>query len=207
MEGEKPVESVSDITHQLDPSTLGQRIKEQRKARRLSIRKLAAHSGLSVGMISQIEQGKSPPSLRSLRLIGKALHLPLSVLFLQETIIDDGGATEEEQRYIVRRPNRQVLKLNDLVKKELLSPASLQALEIFNVELQPGAESGSEAYSHSGEKAAVITEGSLALWLDGQRHLLSEGDCCQFSSEIPHRYANAGTSVCKIIWILTPPST
>ncbi|MEN5084753.1 cupin domain-containing protein [Bosea sp. TWI1241] len=194
-----------DMAHQLDPATLGHRIREQRKARRLSIRDLAARSGLSVGMISQIEQGKSAPSLRSLRLIGAALHLPLSTLF-QPNEVPGSELAAADERYVVRRERRQVLKLNDAIRKELLSPASLQSLEIFNVELQPRAASSAEAYSHSGEKAAVILEGQLDLWLDGRLHVLAEGDCCQFSSEIPHRYENNGASVCKVVWILTPPS-
>lgn len=195
-----------EMTEELDLKTFGQRIRFQRKQRQLSIRELAARSGLSIGMISQIEQGRSAPSLRSLRLIGEALHLPVSTLFQEEQKLQEPNGIDLEARYVVRSSRRHVLKLNDSIKKELLSPASLQSLEIFNVELQPGAASSAEAYSHSGEKAAIVTEGCLDLWLDGQLHSLTKGDCCQFLSEIPHRYENSGTSVCKIIWVLTPPA-
>lgn len=178
---------------------LGDKIKAQRKALKLSIRELAARSGLSIGMISQIEQEKSTPSLRSLRLISEALHLPVSALFHQ------APASIPDDRYIVRKNDRQVLKLNGAVRKELLSPASLQHLEIFNVELQPGGESSAESYSHSGEKAGIIIEGSLDLWLENDRFELVAGDTCQFAASIPHRYANNGTDVCRVIWVLTPP--
>lgn len=180
---------------------LGAKIRAQRKVQGLSIRELAARAGLSIGMISQIEQGKSTPSLRSLRLISETLKLPVSALFHQVP------ASTADDRYIVRKNNRQVLKLNGSVLKELLSPASLQHLEIFNVELQPGGESSVDNYSHSGEKAGIIIEGALELWLDGDRFELSEGDTCQFSGSIPHRYANNGPQPCKVIWVLTPPST
>lgn len=183
------------------PEELGGKIKAQRKLQGLSIRELAARCSMSVGMISQIEQGKSTPSLRSLRLISETLRLPVSALFHQAptSIPDD--------RYIVRKSRRQVLKLNGAVLKELMSPASLQHLEIFNVELQPGAESSAEAYSHSGEKAGIIIEGSLELWLNGERFELAEGDTCQFSGSIPHRYSNQGSAICRVIWVLTPPSS
>lgn len=183
-----------------DPS-LGAKIKVQRKAQDLSIRELAARCGMSIGMISQIEQGKSSPSLRSLRLISDTLKFPVSALFHRES------ASIPEDRFIVRRSKRQVLKLNGAVLKELMSPASLQHLEVFNVELQPGAESSAEAYSHSGEKAGIILEGVLDLWLDGERFELAAGDTCQFSGAIPHRYANNGGEVCRVIWALTPPSS
>jgi len=189
----------SDGTSQI--TELGTNIRAQRKSRGLSIRELAARCGMSVGMISQIEQGKSTPSLRALRLICETLKLPVSALFLQaSTHIPD-------ERYVVRHNKRQVLKLNGSVRKELLSPASLQHLEIFNVELQPGGKSSAESYSHSGEKAGVIIEGVLELWLDGDRFELRTGDTCQFPGSIPHRYANHGSQPCKVIWVLTPPSS
>jgi transcriptional regulator with XRE-family HTH domain len=180
---------------------LGRKIRVQRKAQGLSIRELAARSGLSIGMISQIEQGKSTPSLRSLRLISDTLRSPVSALF------DQRPTGIPDDRYIVRKGKRQVLKLNGSVRKELLSPASLQHLEVFNVELQPGAESSAEAYTHSGEKAGILLEGVLHLWLDGDRFELHPGDTCQFSGAIPHRYANEGSDVCRVIWVLTPPSS
>lgn len=180
---------------------LGIKIKARRKAQGLSIRELAARCSISIGMISQIEQGKSSPSLRSLRLISEALRLPVSALFHQVP------ASISDDRYIVRKGKRQVLKLNGAVLKELMSPATLHHLEIFNVELQPGAESSSEAYSHSGEKAGMIVEGVLDLWLNGERFELAEGDTCQFGAVIPHRYANNGLTLCRVIWVLTPPSS
>ena len=179
---------------------LGAKIRTQRKLQGLSIRELAARCGMSIGMISQIEQGKSTPSLRSLRLISETLKLPVSAMFHQVP------ASIPDDRYIVRKSKRQVLKLNGSVLKELLSPASLQHLEIFNVELQPGGESSADSYSHAGEKAGFILEGTLDLWLDGDRFELSEGDTCQFSGAIPHRYANNGSQPCRVIWVLTPPS-
>lgn len=182
-----------------DSTELGSKIKARRKAQGLSIRELAARCGMSIGMISQIEQSKSTPSLRSLRLISEALHVPVSALFHQAPV------SIPDDRYIVRRDKRQVLKLNGSVLKELMSPASLQHLEIFNVELRPGAESSAEAYSHSGEKAGIIIEGCLELWLSGERFELMAGDTCQFAGSIPHRYANHGSETCRVIWVLTPP--
>ena len=183
-----------------DAEMLGMRIRQQRKARGLSIRELAARSTLSIGMISQIEQGKSAPSLRSLRLISEALTVPVSALFVQ------GRISQVEEQHIVRRDNRPVLKLNDAVRKELLSPPSLHHMEIFHVVLQPGRASSVEAYSHSGEKAGIVISGRLDLWLNDERFELEEGDVCQFAGAIPHRYANNADTVCCVIWVLTPPS-
>ena len=60
---------------------LGNRIRSQRKARALTLRQLANKTGLSVSLISQIELGKSAASVATLRKLGTALGLALSVLF------------------------------------------------------------------------------------------------------------------------------
>jgi quercetin dioxygenase-like cupin family protein len=91
--------------------------------------------------------------------------------------------------------------------KELMSPNTLELLEIFHVTLQPGGESGPEPYSHAGEKAGIIISGSLELWLAGKPYQLRQGDTCQFQGTIPHRYCNIGDEPTNVIWVLTPPSS
>ena len=61
---------------------------------------------------------------------------------------------------------------------------------MYELLLQPGGTSGTDFYSHQGEKAGVVVAGTLQLWLDEQAHLLSEGDsssfraCCRTGSTI-----------------------
>lgn len=60
---------------------MGESLRVIRAERGLSIKELAGRSGLSTGMISQIERGRSSPSLRSLRLLAEALEVPISQFF------------------------------------------------------------------------------------------------------------------------------
>lgn len=180
---------------------LGTILHDLRKEKKLSIRALSEMAGVSTGMISQIERGHASPSLRSLRMLGAAMHVPVSIFFSSTKV------RPEEGKYIVRRDKRQLLKLSGSVMKELMSPSTLELLEIFNVTLQPGGESGPEPYSHAGEKAGIIISGSLELWLDGKPYHLEQGDTCQFQGAIPHRYCNRGQEPANVIWVLTPPST
>ena len=176
---------------------LGSRVRAERQKSGLSIRKLAEKCGLSIGMISQIESGKSDPSLRSLRLIGEALNISLGELF---------NANERKpisHPNVVRLVERAVLKDNPLIKKELLSPSGHQDFEIYNVVLHPGGNSGNASYTHTGEKAAIILSGVLTIWLNDEALLLHAGDTVQFSSQTPHRYANESDVSVDILWILS----
>ncbi len=58
-------------------SLIGQKLKQRRDELNLSLRALAAQTGLSAAFLSQIECGKSNPSLNSLQRIAKSLGVPL----------------------------------------------------------------------------------------------------------------------------------
>ena len=73
-------------------------------------------------------------------------------------------------------------------------------------QLEPGAESGPDFYTHDGEEAGVVMEGALELWVGEHHYRLNEGDSFGFASTTPHRYRNPGTVRTTIIWALTPPS-
>ncbi len=62
-------------------SEMGKRIRAIRKGRSMTLKKLAAQTGLSVSMISQIERAESSPSIGSLFRIAQELGVKLSYLF------------------------------------------------------------------------------------------------------------------------------
>ncbi|TDR89816.1 helix-turn-helix domain-containing protein [Enterovirga rhinocerotis] len=184
-----------------DERRLGMRLKARRLECRLSLNRLAELSGLSVGMLSQIERGISSPSLRSLRLLAGALGVPMSWFFAEPE-----EAERRESRHVVRRAERRLLRLTPTgVMKELLSPSSPDLFEMYELALQPGGRSGADFYSHLGEKAGIVLSGRLRLWLDGEEHLLDEGDSFHFPSKVPHQFDNPGPDVARIVWVMAPP--
>lgn len=62
---------------------IGEKIAEFRKAKNLSIRELANLSQVTPSLLSQIERGLSNPSINSLKLISKALDIPIFHFFLE----------------------------------------------------------------------------------------------------------------------------
>ncbi|MBS45159.1 MAG: transcriptional regulator [Nocardioides sp.] len=72
--------------------SLGEYLKEQRVAARLSLRQLAQQAGVSNPYLSQIERGLRKPSAEVLQQIAKALRISAEQLYLQAGIVspDDG---------------------------------------------------------------------------------------------------------------------
>ena len=60
------------------------KIRKYRKKMNLTIKELAARTGLSIGYISQLERNEAEPSLSSLRKIAKEFDVPLYVLIEDE---------------------------------------------------------------------------------------------------------------------------
>ena len=62
-------------------SAVGQRIREQRHSRPLTLKQLANRTGLSVSLISQIELGKSAASMATLHKLAAALGVKMTYFF------------------------------------------------------------------------------------------------------------------------------
>lgn len=157
---------------------------------------LSEQSGLSVGLLSQIERGISSPSLKSMKQICTALGIPMSWLF-------DSGPTENaaEKGLVVRRGSRRRLDLGTYgVTKELLSPDLGGEMQIYLVSIRPGGQSGPETYTHRGEEGGLVLAGTLELTVDDRIVLLYEGDSFRFSSSLAHRFANPGATTASVVW-------
>jgi len=176
---------------------LGETVRLLRQRAGLSIQDVANRTGLSNGMISQLERARAMPSIRTLRLLSIALDVPISYFF-------ETTDPADVQRYIVRKNSRRLLRLTASgVVKEALTPADNGQLEPYELTLNPGASSGTDFLQHTGEKAGYILSGSLRLWLDNQAHLLEAGDSFRFPSIVPHMFDNPTQQVARVIWVTT----
>src|SRR5215472_8748605 len=94
--------------------TVGRRLRLLRRSRKRSLQDLATATGLSIGLISQIERGLSSPSVKTLVALGVAI-----AWFFDETAPLDSSETS----LVVRRERRASLAMGEgAVVKELLSP-------------------------------------------------------------------------------------
>lgn len=180
---------------------LGETVRLLRQRAGLSIQDVATKTGLSNGMISQLERARAMPSIRTLRLLSIALEVPISYFF-------ETTDTADVQQYIVRKNSRRLLRLTASgVVKEALTPEGKGQLELYELTLNPGASSGTDFLQHTGEKAGYILSGSLRLWLDNQAHVLEAGDSFRFPSIVPHMFDNPTQQAARVIWVTTLQQT
>lgn len=187
----------ADLPHLHVDREIGARLRLLRRARRLSLEELASRTGLSIGFLSQIERGLSSPTLRVLAAVADALGTAISELFPTDQRQADPTAT------IVRQSDRGELQLwRSGIRKQLLTPQAEGAkLNLFIVEMEPGASTGDEHYIHHGEEAGLVLSGAMLLNVENESWIMREGDSFRFLSSRPHRFANQHDGTTRVLWV------
>ncbi len=177
----------------------GLTIRRLREERKLSLKEMAARSGLTPSFLSQVERNLTSPSVASLRRVAQAFGVPLTALFQGPTAPEDHVVRRSERRQLIH-PKRQW-------RDYLLTPNLTGKLQVILSVIEPGGGSGDEPYAHdSDEECVVILRGRLEFWVGTDWYLLEEGDSIVFESRIPHRNRNPGPEQAEVLWITTPPS-
>jgi transcriptional regulator with XRE-family HTH domain len=178
---------------------VGQRIRNLRRTRAMSLETVAARTDLSIGFISQIERGLSSPSLRVLATLADVLGVGIAGLFGAKD-----NANPAPDAVVTRRRQRAKLNLwRTGISKQLLSPAGSEGrLNLFLVHMEPGGSTGDELYTHNGEEAGLVIEGEMKLTVDAESWTLKQGDSFRFASRRPHRFNNPSDErKAVVLWV------
>jgi len=181
---------------------VGNQVRSLRKEAGLTLERLSELSGLSTGIVSQIERGLANPSFGTLVQLAHGLGIPIGRLF---------QVSDRRRSPVVRRSERRRLDGHGIPSDdggtfELLTPDLNGALEATWVETPPGYDSSANPYRHQGEEFGLVLSGRKDVYLDGQKHELGPGDSIRYPSTTPHWYANPGHEICTAIWVITPPT-
>jgi XRE family transcriptional regulator, regulator of sulfur utilization len=167
------------------PEVLGARVRALREAMELSLRDLAARSGVSAPMLSQVERGETSPTLQVAARIASGLDLRLSQLLR----LDEAGAVT-----IVRAGERRTGPSGARGHRyEILTPPLPgQRAELSRHVLAPGAATGGPGdppvHEPGSRETTVVESGSVLFVCDGQRHELGAGDCVTFDADLSHHF-------------------
>jgi quercetin dioxygenase-like cupin family protein len=160
---------------------------------------MAHKTGLSPSAISQIERGRSNPSVGSLKTIADALGTTLGALFSH-------GGPGTRRPILVHERTRKVLSPAAGITCHLLTANLAGRIQFMLSVYEPGASTGDRLYSHEGEEAALVLEGTMELQVGDETYLLRSGDSIRFECSAPHRVTNTGHGALRAIWAITPPS-
>jgi transcriptional regulator with XRE-family HTH domain len=174
---------------------LGERLRQLRETRNISMRHLAQASGLSANALSTIERGLSSPSVSTLYKLADALGLPVTAFF----------GVEEEHREVI------FLKAMQGARVPIVGgfwegrggEKFTGRVEPFVLTLDIGAGSGPSPMVHTGHEFVFCLAGTIEYLVEGQTYLLNPGDSLLFAAHLSHRWRNAGKLSANLLIVLS----
>lgn len=204
---------------------LGPRLKEIRLKADLSLREVARQLSVSPSFVSQIENGKSQPSVATLYSFAKLLGVPVDVLFesqwngktsadtkvdadqISRNVLDAPADAWDESRArisAVNPSNRSLITMDSGVQWERLAATAEKSVNFMEIVYEPGAESidSGELIAHNGFEYGYALEGEIEVTVGDLVLSLSKGHSIGFDSSIPHKFKNNGSVIFHGIWFV-----
>ncbi|MEM7180444.1 MAG: XRE family transcriptional regulator [Spirochaetota bacterium] len=166
-------------------NTVKENLKSLRQSSGLSLDKLASKCGVSRAMLSQIEQGKSTPTISVLWKISNGLNVPFSDLLKEKGI---------GEVHLLRQANTKILYSNSKVfsSRALFPFSGNRKTEFYELILNPGGIEIAEPHPPGTTENIVIVSGVLRIRIENQVYELQERDSIFFKADVAHEYSNPG---------------
>ncbi len=174
---------------------LGRHVRDLRQAQGLTLTALAHRIEVSPSALSQIERGKSEPSLGTLWRLGQALKASLFDFFSHD---------EPRDVEVTRRDERTLVEF-ERFRYEAVTRNARRTIDLFVLRLEPGEGPVRDLVGHAGEEAGLVLEGELEVLVAGTRHRLAAGDGIWFRSTQAHTFSCVGAVPSLSVWADTIP--
>jgi transcriptional regulator with XRE-family HTH domain len=197
-------------------ATMGDRLRQARTARGLSLRRLAERLGVSPSLISQVETGRAKPSVNTLYALASELGISLDTLLFMDTEPPSASDAADEDPLVAsqdgdlphdpvqRAASRSTIRLGSGVVWERLTTESIRNVDFLHVTYEVGGESSpAEAFQrHSGQEWGYVLSGTLTVRIGFEEYVLQPGDAISFDSATPHRLFNGGDVPATAVWFV-----
>jgi transcriptional regulator with XRE-family HTH domain/quercetin dioxygenase-like cupin family protein len=208
---------------------LGARLREARQSRNVGLRELARRIGVSPSLVSQIETGKSVPSVSTLSAIVSELDLSANEIVFEpkeaesaapasarperssgtsplgraaaEGSLSSGGRSVS----LVQRANdRRRIHLDTGVVWDRLTAGPDHDVDFLLIHYPPGGESTApnSLMRHNGTEYGIVLSGRFLVSIGFDDYELGPGDSIAFDSTQPHRLATLGDEPVEAIWFV-----
>ncbi len=172
---------------------IGNNLKKLRNERSLSLGQLSKLSDVSKMMLSQIERGKSNPTINTIWKIAAGLSIPYTLLFEQPT---------SETQVITREDAIHQCSEDGNYKHFCYYPNTpVRNFELFQMELEVNGKYCSLGHPEKSEEYILVFAGELILEVDGKEHQLSSNNTITFDAAKEHSYTNNCNNTVKAVII------
>ena len=173
----------------------GRAVKQQREAAGLSLRTLAARSGVSSSMISDIERGAKSPTVTTVARLAQALGVSAAALV-------DGGTGPAPRIRVLRRG--EGAGGEHPARWDSLGPASPGSrIDFVRYQIPPSTVLGpATAHAPGTVEHMHVATGTVRVTVGDETAELSAGDSCSCRTDAPHGVENPDPSAEALIYLI-----
>ncbi len=179
---------------------VGKNMHKERRRQQLSLEALAAGSGVSKAMLSQIESGKVNPTVATLWKIAHALGVEFETLLQGE-----GGRAKRFELNSAERITSFTTDRSGTVFRVLSPIRMAEDLEMYLVTLQPGAEHRSQPHQDGSEEFLTMLSGEVKVTAGRNQAVLRKGDFLSYQSDVEHSISNTSGQPAELYMIVRFP--
>jgi transcriptional regulator with XRE-family HTH domain len=181
------------VTH-----ALARNLRRLRTERGFTLDGLARDSGVSRGMLIQIEQGRTNPSVGTVVRVADALGVSIARLldYDDDPVVRLVSAEQAVPLWRTAAGSTATL----LAGTEAPGP-----LELWSWHLLPGEGHDSEAHPPGTAELVHVEEGDLTLTVDGRAYALPAGTSAAYDAGRPHGYRNDGPTPVRLHMVVSVP--
>ena len=174
---------------------IGNKIRQLRLRKGLTLEELADRCELSKGFLSQVERDLNSPSIATLTDILECLGTDLQAFFNEQA------------------PEKVIFQKDDIFEKQedshaikwLIPNAQKNRMEPILVTLAPGGCTPLKT-PHEGEEFGYVLQGGILLHLGDRAFRAVAGESFYFRPTFSHYIENTRKRTSQLLWIASPPS-
>jgi transcriptional regulator with XRE-family HTH domain len=179
---------------------LGKRIKQLRLAQGFTLKDIESKVGVSATHVSEIERGKTSPTVGALAKIATALQVNPSFL-VDLPVGEDITQTRRGDRF------RLVGSRNGAQWEVLTGERPFAELSLFILDLPSDMKEPLVQEPRSGDKFLYVVEGVLQVELGDEKNVLRTGDSMHYKASRAAKLLNMGDTSCHVFWAAWPRLT
>ncbi|MBD0414010.1 helix-turn-helix domain-containing protein [Oryzicola mucosus] len=173
----------------VNPPEIGPRLQAYRKRLGLTLAELAARSGVSRSMLSEIERGNANPTYGTLWHLTRALNIDLNSLV--------SGASEESSGPVI---DLQPGNLTPTIRSadgsctlQILSPANMVSLiEWYLLSFEAEGVLASDPHGSGTVEHLHCTKGEIVVRSAGNTTSVRAGETARYAADVPHSLTSVG---------------
>ena len=184
---------------------IGREVRGFRRQKEITVAELSALTGLSIGMLSKIENGITSPSLTTLQTLANALSVPLTSFFRgfeenRDVVHVKAGEAVEMERAGTRAGHQYNLL------GHIGSNASGVMVEPYMITLNEQSDVF-PTFQHTGIELLYMLEGEIEYRHGDQLFLMQPGDSLFFDADAPHGPEKLNVLPARYLSIISYPQS